>query len=247
MFRRDLRVLAIGSHFDDIWLGCSATLMLLRESYDAEIVCTDLCDIYAEPYFGRFVVDVERTRTEIRDLCKKLFFEEYFVERGNLGALADRDFPKQLDRLSDRIRFLHQRYHDADLVLIPRRDDYHEDHALATKEILKEFRGPMFLEYEIKEFRREPFRPSLFVDVTAKAHRGISLSEGKLKSRSVSIAEKKARIIEDLFTRIFEVPITELPNAFSRENVLGRMALRAEEAGLDSMFAEAFATDLVVK
>jgi len=53
-FARHLKVLAVGSHFDDVWLGCSGTLMRLRECYDAQVAIVTLCTQYPNDYYGRY-------------------------------------------------------------------------------------------------------------------------------------------------------------------------------------------------
>jgi LmbE family N-acetylglucosaminyl deacetylase/predicted amidohydrolase len=250
IFRQHPKVLAIGSHIDDIWLGCSATLMLLSERYKAQVVCSDLCDNYPYPYFGMYEIN-DRVHSRIEELCKKLRFKRY--DRGwerQKNALTDREFPSLLRALSTRVEYLYNKYGDADLVFVPRQDDFHEDHALTSKEVLKEFRRSLVLEYEIKEFRRAPFHPSLLVDVTAKSHQEFTWASHRAtrvicKASEVSFAEKKARILAEVFPTIFGSP--ELPSTFSKDYVLGRLSIRAVEAGLDGTYAEAFAGDHVIK
>lgn len=257
VFQRCPNVLAIGSHFDDIWLGCAATLMLLSEVYEGRIVCSDICDHYPEKYFGKYKID-EGVHKRVNALCAALDFWKYDRDwdEGEQGTLIDRKFPSQLEILSRRVKYLSDRYRDADFVFVPRHDDHHEDHVLTTKEVLKEFRRSMVLEYEIKEFRRGPFHPSVLVDVSARSHKDLTWVDHTYRDFTTvsqaekvdpkSFAAKKALILQEIFPKILCDADAELPVTFSREYVLGRMAMRAEEFGLDRTYAEAFATDQIV-
>ena len=255
-FQQRPNVLAIGSHFDDIWLGCAATLMVLQEEYRAQIICVDLCDDYTYLYFDSIKIN-NSIHSRIDALCRELGFKydhEWETNRKD-RVLRDREFQNCLGALSHRIELLAQRYPSADLVFVPRHDDYHVDHALTAKEALKWFRRSAILEYEVKEFRRGPFHPTLLVDVTRRSDRKLRWNGNEIcKSGSVSFAEKKARILGKIFPTILGTPKSnlrhstfhKLPNTFSREHVLGRLAMRAGEFGLDAIYAEAFATDLIV-
>ena len=244
-FRRYPKVLAVGSHFDDIWLGCSATLMLLHEVYGAQVVCTSLCTHYPHLYFGYY--DLMHRTGELNDfcrrLCRKLGFAwiEDGVPRG--AHLADRGFPQSDHDLRQSIHELWLRYRDADLVFVPRQDDAHEDHVLTARTVLARFRRATILEYEVKEFRRVPFQPSLVVDVTRKSRRRLEIDERNVFEPGGSFAEKKAFILENGFGSFLR---GELPRTFETVSTLGRMRVRSSESSGEPAFAEAFATEILI-
>jgi LmbE family N-acetylglucosaminyl deacetylase len=243
-FRRFPKVLAIGSHFDDVWLGCSATLMLLHEVYGAQVACASLCSHYPHPYFGQYILK-DRTG-ELHAFCAELCGELGFtwIDDGLRNAnLADRAFPAALNEVEKSVEALWNVYRDADLVFIPRQDDAHEDHVLTAKTVLKRFRRATILEYEVKEFRRVPFQPSLVVDVTRVSRRGLAIGEHRLEPGHY-FAEKKAFLLEKGFGIAFLRG--KLPSIFERYSTLGRMRVRSAESSGEPRFAEAFATEILI-
>jgi LmbE family N-acetylglucosaminyl deacetylase len=239
-FRRHLKVLAIGSHFDDLWLGCSGTLMLLRELYHAQVVWTHLCDQYPHPYFGYVKIDSTRLNDVIDRNAKRLGFQ--WLPPTNRG-ISDRNFRGSSAALTKAFEALKEEYFNPDLILVPRRDDAHEDHVLTTREALITFRQVNILEYEVKDFRQAPFKPNFFVDLSYTSNWDFTLRDGTtlFKAGAGTFAEKKARILAKGFE---EIVTAYTPHSFQQEKVLGRMAFRAE-GGRIGNYAEAFVADVV--
>ena len=250
MFRHHMKVLAIGSHFDDVWLGCAATLMLLKENFGAQVVYRDLCDIYPSPYFGFLNLRYEAATLfrAIGNLCKEVGFTDVRYDCGAEEALGDQEFHVHRRALEAHVDSLYQGYQDADLVFVPRGDDYHQDHVLTAQEVLRKFRDATIFEYEIKEFRRAPFHPSVVIDVGGKSRSRIMWRNGADAPIDLSFAEKKAHILGNIFPDMLRAT---LPSSFSREHVLGRMLFRAQEGGLTNAigpaYAESFASDHVIR
>lgn len=241
-FGRYLKVLAVGSHFDDIWLGCAGTLMLLKELYFADIVCVNLCGNYPHPYFGKY--DLRNRANDISTLTSQLCVSLGFrYDRVESGLLQDRGFELNPEKLSNVVDELHNIYHDADIIFVPREGDFHPDHALTARGILSKFRKCDIFEYEIKAFRRSPFAPNIFVDLSLMSNLGDDLAEIPWKRGQGSFAEKKAAILETAFKNILS---QEIPMVFQRDNTLGKMAYRAAENSKTARYAEAFFSELII-
>jgi hypothetical protein len=170
-----------------------------------------------------------------------------------LKQLPDRDFPNRLDELARRIETLATNYGDADLVFVPRHDDYHADHSTVTHEVLKGFRRATLLEYEIKDFRRTTFRSNLLVDVSGDSFDKLIWNDETFAEpgfNPISFAKKKAVILAKILPRILElasdITVDGPPRVYSEELVLGRMAVRSAEFNVSAHYSEGFATDLAI-
>jgi hypothetical protein len=248
-FARYAKVLAVGSHFDDVWLGCSATLMLLKEVYGAEVHCTSLCNNYSHPYFDRYdLKDIKHLHDNLGLLCEALDFRWVPSDAGNhpdRGDLEDRAFMKNLPCLQDRVGTLLEMYQDADLLFIPRQDDVHDDHVATARAFLSQFRRALVLQYEIKDFRQAPFRPSLIVNVGGRSRAALEFPGlGEIFAEGEgSFAKKKAIILERFFRQMLG---GGLPPTFDQDHCLGRMRVRAAESSGEAEYAEAFAAEILI-
>ncbi|HKU78182.1 MAG TPA: PIG-L family deacetylase [Pyrinomonadaceae bacterium] len=242
-FSDHLRVLAIGSHFDDVWLGCSGALMRLRECYEAQIRVVTLCNVYRSPYYDRYELKgatLDKLHEDIENLCRELGFRHELNREPDLG-LDDQSFAE--DKVRTYMKRLAERAGHTDLLFVPRQDDeVHRDHMLAAKAAIVAFRGANVFEYEIKDFRRSPFKPNLLVDVGIKSNRPITLRDDK-RFGNISFAEKKAFILENAF-RVMDKK--DLPPVVQRDHTLGRMAFRASQSGTDLRYAEAFVAEMTI-
>lgn len=233
-----LRVLAIGSHFDDVWLGCSGTLMRLQEFYNAQIRVATLCNSYPLPYFGRY--DLKNAQAELEkdlnDLCKKLCFKHVSYSGSNL---EDQSFSEE--RVNAYMQKLAEESGDIDLLFVPRQDDVHPDHMVTTKAAMLKFRSANIFEYEIKDFRRSPFRPNVLVDLGVLSNMSIEFNGDSRVN--LNFAEKKAFILEHAFRMMDPL---DLPVMFQQKHTIGRMAFRASQSGIEVAYAEAFVAEVII-
>jgi hypothetical protein len=237
-FSDHLRVVAIGSHFDDVWLGCSGTLMRLRECYNAQIRIITLCNFYPTEYYDRFKLDgtiLEELYRDLDSLCGKLGFQH---EQYQGPALQDQSFNEA--QVHSYMKTLDEKSCHTDMLFVPRQDDVHHDHAATAKAAMLEFRGANVFEYEIKDFRRSQFKPNLLVDMGIRSNQSLELG-GKVCS-GVTFANKKAFILENAF-RIMD---GDLPLVVQKEHTLGRMAFRASQSGTELTHAEAFVAEMII-
>ena len=238
-FSDHLRVVAIGSHFDDVWLGCSGTLMRLRECYNAQIRIVTLCNFYPSEYYDRYKLKgatLEQLYRDLDDLCSKLGFrhencdDEVFID-GSFDEARIHRYMKMLDEKSCH----------TDLLFIPRQDDVHHDHMVTAKAAMLEFRGANVFEYEIKDFRRSQFKPNLLVDLGIQSNERLEL-DGEVCS-GVTFAQKKAFVLRHAF-RMMDP--SDLPPVVEEEHTLGRMAFRASQSGTELTHAEAFVAEIII-
>jgi LmbE family N-acetylglucosaminyl deacetylase len=238
-FSDHLRVVAIGSHFDDVWLGCSGTLMRLRECYNAQIRVVTLCNFYPTEYYDRYKLEggtLDQLYRDLDILCSKLGFQH---EQYQGPALQDQSF-NEAD-VHSYIKTLDEKSCHTDLLFIPRQDDVHHDHMATAKAAMLEFRGANVFEYEIKDFRRSQFKPNLLVDMGIRSNQSLELG-GKVCS-GVTFAQKKAFILQHAF-RIMNP--SDLPTVVQKEHTLGRMAFRGSQSGTELTHAEAFVAEMII-
>jgi len=236
-----LRVVAIGSHFDDVWLGCSGTLMRLQECYNAQIRVVTLCNSYPSDYFGRYNLRgaaLTRLYRDLDDLCRKLGFKHVSYEGEH--ALEDQSFAEE--RVNSYMKELADECCQTDLLFVPRQDDLHPDHMVTAKAAMLKFRGANVFEYEIKDFRRSPFNPNVLVDLSVRSNNPIEFA-GMEPFTNESFAEKKAYVLENAFTMMNR---EDLPDTFKREHNLGRMIFRASQTGTELTYAEAFVAEMII-
>lgn len=238
-FSDHLRVVAIGSHFDDVWLGCSGTLMRLQECYNAQIRVVTLCNFYPSPYYDRYELKgatLDELYQDLDTLCSKLGFQH---EQYQGPALQDQSFNEA--QVHSFMKTLDEKSCHTDLLFIPRQDDVHHDHMATAKAAMLEFRGANVFEYEIKDFRRSQFKPNLLVDLGIRSNQSLELNGAVWQG--TTFADRKAFILEHAF-RIMDPG--DLPPVVQREHTLGRTTFRASQSGSELTHAEAFVAEIIV-
>jgi LmbE family N-acetylglucosaminyl deacetylase len=160
--RRPLSILCLGSHSDDIEIGCGGTLLrLLRERPGSSV------------RWVVFSADEERAR-EARasaadfaagaaslDVAVHDFRESYFPFEGAAVKQA-------LAALAADVR--------PDVVFSHRRDDQHQDHRTIGELTWNHFRDHVIAEYEIPKYEGDLGHPNLFVPLDEElAERKIEL------------------------------------------------------------------------
>ena len=145
------RVLALGSHSDDIEIGCGATLLALTKARP-EVEVTWV------------VLGAEGRRADEARASAELFLR---------GASSDvvvhgfRDgfFPYIGGEVKDVFEALKARL-DPDLILTHARHDLHQDHRLVCELTWNTWRDHLILEYEIPKYDGDLGTPNVFFPVT---------------------------------------------------------------------------------
>ncbi len=199
---RPLRVLAVGAHSDDIEIGAGGTVSrLVRERPDLEI---------------RWVVlsATGERETEARASAERLL-DGVAAASIQVEDFRERFFP-HLPGLKERFDRLAAESDPPDIVIGPRVDDLHQDHATAATLIRQTFRDQLVLEYEIPKMEADLGRPNLFIELSEAE------VEAKLTHLEASFGSQRSR------------------TWFREELFRGLMALRGMEGGALSGYAEAF-------
>ena len=148
---RDLKILCLGCHSDDIEIGCGGTLLRLREQYPN-------CAIQWVVFCANGVREAEASRgaelfagTNCASVQLKHFRDGYLP----FGGAAVKDFFEELKLSSE-----------PDLVLTHTRHDAHQDHRLVNELTWNTFRSHFILEYEIPKYDGDLGQPSVYVTLS---------------------------------------------------------------------------------
>lgn len=146
-------ILCLGSHSDDIEIGCGGTVLRLAEQYPAAT-------------FHWAVLSAEGIREAEARRAADLFagsrlktriiknFRDGFIAYA--GGEAKEVFENELKPLSP------------DLILTHHRFDAHQDHRLISELTWNTFRNHWILEYEIPKYDGDLGRPSVFVPLDSE-------------------------------------------------------------------------------
>jgi LmbE family N-acetylglucosaminyl deacetylase len=140
-------VLAIGSHADDIEIGCGGTLLALTRSRPLHVTWVVIAASGSRADEARqsasaFLVDA--TQADVR----VLEFRESFL------PYVGGDVKEAFETFKDV---------EPDLILTHTRYDLHQDHRLACELTWNTFRNHLILEYEIPKFDGDIGVPNVFV------------------------------------------------------------------------------------
>jgi LmbE family N-acetylglucosaminyl deacetylase len=143
------RILCLGSHCDDIEIGCGGTILrLLREHPEAEI------------YWLVFSSTPVRRREAAR--AASLFLASAKKKKVVIRNYRDTLFPSQQARIKSEFEKLKKTF-SPDLILTHYRHDLHQDHRVICELTWNTFRSHLILEYEIPKYDGDLGAPNFFV------------------------------------------------------------------------------------
>src|SRR5512138_3794194 len=143
-----LRVLCLGSHSDDLEIGCGGTLLRLAADHGNVDVrwivfsATEQRAVEARAGAAKFLCGVEH------QIELKSFRDGFFPY---LGSDVKQFFEELKQRFSPDVIFTHYR------------DDRHQDHRLISDLTWNTFRQHLILEYEIPKYDGDLGSPNVFV------------------------------------------------------------------------------------
>ncbi len=143
------KVLCLGSHCDDIEIGCGGTILKLIETYQNIIIywvvfsSNPQREKEANISANKFLANVEN-----RQILIKKFKDGFFPF---IGA----EIKEAFEQLKQDI--------NPDLVLTHYRNDAHQDHRLISDLTWNTFRNHLILEYEIPKYDGDLGNPNFFV------------------------------------------------------------------------------------
>jgi N-acetylglucosamine malate deacetylase 1 len=146
------RILFIGAHPDDIEIGSGA--LLAQISGKTDVMCVTLSDNKKNPL-------LQNVKDEHYRSMAQLGIPEHKVI---VGTFETRRFPECRQEILEFLIKLNQDF-QPDIVLTHTRADIHQDHATATDETLRAFRGTTVLGFDVIR-SSYGFFPSFLVEVT---------------------------------------------------------------------------------
>ena len=151
---RKLQILCLGSHSDDIEIGCGGTILRLAEQY-AE------CALHWVVFSGDAVRLAEAQRAA-----------SLFAGSASLVGPFLKAFPDGfMSVVSGEVKAFFEelkRTVSPDLIFTHNRKDAHQDHRLIAELTWNTFRDHLILEYEIPKYDGDLGQPSLFVPLQAE-------------------------------------------------------------------------------
>lgn len=147
--QNDYKILCLGSHCDDIEIGCGGTILKLIESYKNSV-------------FHWVVFSSNQTR--IDESCESA---NMFLKDANSKNIVFRDFrdgffPTSRIEIKEYFEELKCNF-SPDLILTHYRNDLHQDHRLISELTWNTFRNHLILEYEIPKYDGDLGSPNFFV------------------------------------------------------------------------------------
>lgn len=154
---RPLTVLCLGSHSDDIEIGCGGTILRLAEQYPQAVFhwivfsATGEREAEARRSAALFVPDSHRLKFAARD------FRDGFL------PFAGAEVKSVFESLKPTV--------SPDVILTHSRKDAHQDHRLIAELTWNTFRDHFILEYEIPKYDGDMGQPGFFVPLEAEIYR----------------------------------------------------------------------------
>jgi LmbE family N-acetylglucosaminyl deacetylase len=158
---RPLQVLCLGSHADDIEIGCGGTILRLANDYPNSVFhWVVFSAIGPREQEARKAAAAFVAPSRIKNLVLKTFRDGFMPF---VGAEVKQAFEDLKPLVSP------------DLILTHNRRDAHQDHRMISELTWNTFRNHLILEYEIPKYDGDMGQPEVFVPLTK------DLCEAKVK------------------------------------------------------------------
>jgi LmbE family N-acetylglucosaminyl deacetylase len=176
-----LRVLAIGSHADDIEIGCGGMLLRLAGDLDElELHWVVLSAAGERADEARASAEAFGAELDVQD------FRDAFFRYGG-------EIKEYFDELKRRV--------EPDLILTHHDADRHQDHRLVAELTWNTFRDHLILEYEIPKYDGDLGAPNVFVPL----EEGLARRKVELLLESFASQRGKRWFTEDLFMGLMRI------------------------------------------
>jgi LmbE family N-acetylglucosaminyl deacetylase len=149
---KSLQVLCLGSHSDDIEIGCGGTVLRLAESYPGTV-------------FHWVVFSAVGVREAEARRAVSLFLEPAALNGPLLKTFQDGFMPFMGAEVKAVFEELKQAI-SPDLIFTHNRNDAHQDHRLIAELTWNTFRDHLILEYEIPKYDGDLGQPSVFAPLS---------------------------------------------------------------------------------
>lgn len=144
-----LRALCLGSHSDDIEIGCGGTILRLIQEIDG-----------LEFYWVVFSADEERNKEAYESA--NIFLEDAKIKKIEIKDFREDYFPFIGISIKEYFEILKNTF-SPDLIFTHYHDDAHQDHRLISELTWNTFRDHLILEYEIPKYDGDLGKPNFFV------------------------------------------------------------------------------------
>jgi LmbE family N-acetylglucosaminyl deacetylase len=148
-----LTILCLGSHSDDIEIGCGGTILRLAEQYPKSV-------------FHWVVFSATGVREAEAKRAASLFVTPKRLKGPQLKAFRDGFMPFEGAEVKAVFEEL-KRERAPDLIFTHNRKDAHQDHRLIAELTWNTFRDHFILEYETPKYDGDMGQPSVFVPLEA--------------------------------------------------------------------------------
>lgn len=146
---RELQVLCLGAHSDDIEIGCGGTILRLAQEYPKSV-------------FHSVVFSASGVRIAEAQRAAELFIDAGRLKGPQLKGFRDGFMPFDGAAVKEAFEELKQSV-APDIVFTHNRHDAHQDHRLLAELTWNTFRDHLVLEYEIPKFDGDLGQPNFFV------------------------------------------------------------------------------------
>jgi len=142
------KILCLGSHSDDIEIGCGGTILrLLAQNLNCEVTWV--------------VFSSTRVREQEARASAELFLKQAASKRVIVNEFRDGFFPYDGAKVKESVEVL--KGIAPDVILTHSRRDSHQDHRVVAELTWNTFRDHFILEYEIPKYDGDMGQPSVFV------------------------------------------------------------------------------------
>ncbi|MBE8965905.1 PIG-L family deacetylase [Nostocales cyanobacterium LEGE 12452] len=145
----EYKILCLGSHCDDIEIGCGGTILKLIENYQDVVI-----------YW--VVFSSNEQRAEEATTSANLFLKGIPVKKIIIKNFRDGFLTFQGIEVKEYFEQLKQEF-SPDIIFTHYRDDRHQDHRLISELTWNTFRNHLILEYEIPKYDGDLGIPNFFV------------------------------------------------------------------------------------
>jgi LmbE family N-acetylglucosaminyl deacetylase len=157
-----LQILCLGSHCDDIEIGCGGTLLKLIQSHRGNVMVQWV------------VFSSTPEREEEAQRSAQAFLKRTKQKNVVIQHFADSFFPYNGGEIKKFMQELSRRF-SPDVIFTHYRNDLHQDHRLIAELTWNAFRDHWILEYEVPKYDGDLGSPNLFVSLTgAMCHNKIN-------------------------------------------------------------------------
>ena len=146
-----LQILCLGSHCDDIEIGCGGTLLKFIERYSR-----------IQMFWVVFSSDEQRKEEALHSA--HMFLKGVKESNVVIKTFTDSFFPYSGHEIKEYFEQLKQEC-SPDLVFTHYRNDLHQDHRLISELTWNTFRNHLILEYEIPKYDCDLGNPNVFVSL----------------------------------------------------------------------------------